>query len=41
MYSCQGRIYVANEYATYARNILIVYQKLKILAGILLNRRQI
>ena len=41
MSSCQGRIYVANEYPTYARNIFIVYQELKILPQILLNRRQI
>ena len=27
---CQGRIYVANEYLTFARTILIVCQKLRI-----------
>ena len=40
MCSCQGRIYVANEYATYARIILIVYQELKTSAEILLNSFQ-
>ena len=34
---CQGRIYVANECPTYARNMLIV----KISNQIILNRRQI
>ena len=29
---CQGRIYVANEYPAYAKNILIAYQELKISA---------
>ena len=40
-YYKQGRIYVANEHPTYARNVSIVDQKLKILGQIVLNRRQI
>ena len=39
--SGQGRIYVANEHPTYARNVSNVDQKLKILGPIVLNRRQI
>mgnify|MGYP001803681361 CR=1 FL=1 len=36
----QGRIYVANEYPTFARTMLIVGQKLIVLRQITLNRVQ-
>ena len=36
----QGRIYVANEYPTVVRTILIVRQKLRISRQIILDRRQ-
>ena len=36
----QGRIYVANEYPTYARNMLFDNRKLKISGPIFLNRSE-